>query len=52
LRERGNTALKRSAETAPNVLHFDFELLATAAPCRTVSYALVASPPAGTASIR
>jgi pimeloyl-ACP methyl ester carboxylesterase len=50
LRERGNTALKRSVAVAPNVLSFDFELVRDGRTlARPVNYALVhIVPPAGT----
>src|SRR5215472_13043982 len=50
LRERGNTALERSAAVAPNVLHFEFEVVLDGRTlAKPVNYALVRIvPPAGT----
>jgi pimeloyl-ACP methyl ester carboxylesterase len=50
LRERGNTALERSAEVAPHVLHFEFEVLRDGRTLpKPVNYVLVrVVPPAGT----
>jgi pimeloyl-ACP methyl ester carboxylesterase len=50
LRERGNTALERSTETAPNVLSFAFEVVRDGRTlAKPVNYALVRIvPPAGT----
>ena len=50
LRERGNTALERSVAVAPNVLHFEFEVVRDGRTLtKPVNYALVRIvPPAGT----
>ena len=50
LRERGNTALQRSATVAPNVLSFEFQVVRDGRSLpRPVNYALVRIvPPAGT----
>ena len=50
LRERGNTALERSAAVAPNVLHFEFEVVRDGRTlAKPVNYALVRIVlPAGT----
>jgi len=51
LRERGNTALKRSTELAPHVLQFDFEVVRDGRTLdKPVNYVLIRIvPPAGTA---
>src|SRR5215813_10384334 len=50
LRERGNTAFERSVAVAPNVLHFEFEVVRDGRTLtKPVNYALVRIvPPAGT----